>query len=158
MLSPFVRATPGVADGAFECFRRGFRTGRKEFEESDEVFSRVYALTVLQRTRRQLREVGDSGVFYAPREPRLEVVPYGAEHEQGFQRLLNVVEALRLPYFNPVRFLTEENDAEWRLSRTHRFFLLKRAESSMAAFQVTLLGMRARAKRLREDLLQVDES
>ena len=144
-------------DGAFQCFKKGFRTGRREFEESDEVFRKVYELTVLQRTRRQLRELGDAGVFYAPRAPSLDVVPYSEEHQQAFRKLLGVVEALRLPYFNPVRFLTGEKDAEWRLSGTHRFFLLKRAESSMAAFRVTLTRMQERSKRLREELQNVED-
>jgi hypothetical protein len=63
-----------------------------------------------------------------------------------------VVEALTLPYFNPVRFLTSERDAEWRLSRTHRFMLLKGAESSMAGFQLTLQRMREHCVRLRAEL------
>ena len=155
ILSPFVRPVPGVADGAFECFRRGFRTGRKEFEESDEVFHRVYTSTVLQRTRRQLREMGDAGVFYAPRDPKLEVVPYKDSQQAAFRTLLDVVEALRLPYFNPIRYLTAENDAEWRLSGTYRFFLLKRAESSMAALRLTLKGMRERAEKLHAELDEV---
>jgi hypothetical protein len=156
ILSPFLRPTvPGAAGGVFECFKKGFRTGRREFEESDEAFQKVYALTVLQRTRRQLRELGDAGVFYAPRDPKLDLVPYTKTHQHAFQRLLGVVEALRLPYFNPIRFLTSEHDAEWRLSGTHRFFLLKRAESSMAAFRITLQGMRERARRFRDDLKEV---
>jgi hypothetical protein len=158
LLAPFVRTTPGAAGGAFECFKKGIRTGRREFEESDEVFNKVYALTVLQRTRRQLRDQGNAGVFYAPRAPRLDVVPYTEEHQLSFRKLLSVVEALKLPYFNPVRFLTSENDAEWRLSGIHRFFLLKRAESSMAAFRLTLQGMRERASRLRQDLMAVEET
>jgi hypothetical protein len=158
ILSPFVRAAPGAAEGSFECFKKGFRSGRKEFEESDDVFRRVYTLTVLQRTRRQLRELGDAGVFYAPRNPKLEVVPYKAEQQAAFRTLLGVVEAIRLPYFNPVRYLTSESDAEWRLSGTHRFFLLKRAESSMAAFRLTLDGMRRRAQDLRDELSRVKDS
>jgi hypothetical protein len=156
MLSPFLRpAVPGAVGTVFECFKKGVRTGRREFEESDEVFQKVYALTVLQRTRRQLRELGDAGVFYAPRDPKLDLVPYTKTHQHAFQRLLSVVEALRLPYFNPIRFLTSERDAEWRLSGTHRFFLLKRAESSMAAFRITLQGMQERARQLRDDLKEV---
>jgi hypothetical protein len=96
-------------------------------------------------------------VFYAPRAPSLDIVPYSEEHQQAFRKLLGVVEALRLPYFNPVRFLTGEKDAEWRLSGTHRFFLLKRAESSMAAFRVTLQGMQERSKRLLEELQNVED-
>jgi hypothetical protein len=115
----------------------------------------LYALTVLQRTRRQLRELGDAGVYYAPRNPQLDLVPYTKKHQHAFQRLLSAVEALRLPYFNPIRFLTSERDAEWRLSGTHRFFLLKRAESSMTAFRITLQGMQQRARQLREDLQEV---
>jgi len=65
---------------------------------------------------------------------------------------------LRLPYFNPVRYLTSESDAEWRLSGTHRFFLLKRAESSMAAFRLTLDGMRRRTQDLRDELSRVEDS
>jgi hypothetical protein len=158
ILSPFVRPQPGIAEGAFECFKKGFRTGRKEFEEDDDVFRRVYASTVLQRTRRQLRELGDAGVYYAPREPRLDVVPYTRSQQAAFRTLLQVVEALRLPYFNPVRHLTAERDAEWRLSGTYRFFLLKRAESSMAALRITLHGMRARAEKLREELTAVKDN
>jgi hypothetical protein len=158
ILSPFIRPTPGSGDGIFQCFKKGFRTGRREFEESDEVFRKVYELTVLQRTRRQLRELGNAEVFYAPRAPSIDVVPYSEEHQQAFRKLLGVVEALRLPYFNPVRFLTGEKDAEWRLSGTHRFFLLKRAESSMTAFRITLQGMQERAKRLREDLQSVEDN
>src|SRR5262249_45218717 len=158
ILSPFVRTAPGAAEGSFECFKKGFLAGRKEFEESDDVFRRVYSLTVLQRTRRQLRELGDAGVFYAPRNPKLDVVPYSAEQQAAFRTLLGVVEAIRLPNFNPVRYLTNESDAEWRLSGTHRFFLLKRAESSMAAFRLTLDGMRRRAQDLRDELSRVQGS
>jgi hypothetical protein len=157
ILSPFVRPQPGIAEGAFECFKKGFRTGRKEFEEDDDVFRRVYASTVLQRTRRQLREMGDAGVYYAPREPKLDVVPYTRSQQAAFRTLLQAVETLRLPYFNPVRHLTAERDAEWRLSGTYRFFLLKRAESSMSALRITLQSMKARAERLREELDEIKD-
>ncbi|HYO91224.1 MAG TPA: DEAD/DEAH box helicase, partial [Pyrinomonadaceae bacterium] len=158
ILSPFVRPLPGAGEGAFECFKKGFRTGRREFEESDEVFHQVYGSVVLQRTRRQLREMGDAGVFYAPRAPKLDVVDYSPSQQTAFKTLFDVVEALRLPYFNPVRYLTAESDAEWRLSGTYRFFLLKRAESSMAALRLTLQGMKARAEALREQLSGVKDS
>jgi hypothetical protein len=158
ILSPFIRPLPGAADGAFECFKKGFRTGRKEFEESDEIFHQVYASVVLQRTRRQLRDMGDAGVFYASRTPKLDVVDYNISQQTAFQTLLGVVEALRLPYFNPVRYLTAESDAEWRLSGTYRFFLLKRAESSMAALRLTLQNMKARAQDLRKQLIEIKDS
>jgi hypothetical protein len=158
ILSPFVRPLPGAGDGAFDCFKKGFRTGRKEFEESDEVFHQVYGSVVLQRTRRQLREMGDARVFYASRAPKLDVVDYSMSQQTAFQTLLGVVEALRLPYFNPVRYLTAESDAEWRLSGTYRFFLLKRAESSMAALRLTLQNMKARAEELRNQLSEIKDS
>jgi hypothetical protein len=158
ILSPFVRPLPGAGEGAFECFKKGFRTGRKEFEESDEVFHHIYGSVVLQRTRRQLRELGDAGVFYAPRAPKLEVVDYSLSQQTAFQTLFGVVEALHLPYFNPVRYLTAESDAEWRLSGTYRFFLLKRAESSMAALRLTLHSMKARAESLHEQLVGITDS
>ena len=158
ILSPFVRPLPGSGEGAFDCFKKGFRTGRKEFEESDEVFHQVYGSVVLQRTRRQLREMGDAGVFYASRAPKLDVVDYSVSQQTAFQTLLDVVEALRLPYFNPVRYLTAESDAEWRLSGTYRFFLLKRAESSMAALRLTLQNMKARAEELRKQLTEIEDS
>lgn len=158
ILSPFVRPLPGAADGIFDCFKKGFRTGRKQFEESDEIFHAVYGSVVLQRTRRQLREMGDSGVFYAPREPRLDVLNYTGSQQTAFQTLLGVVELLRIPYFNPVRYLTSESDSEWRLSGTYRFFLLKRAESSMAALRLTLQNMRARAEALRDELDGIKDS
>jgi hypothetical protein len=158
ILSPFVRPLPGAGEGAFECFKKGFRTGRKEFEESDEVFNQVYGSVVLQRTRRQLREMGDAGVYYAPRAPRLDVVDYSPSQQTAFRTLFGVVEALRLPYFNPVRYLTAESDAEWRLSGTYRFFLLKRAESSMAALRLTLQNMKARAEALRDQLEGIKDS
>ncbi|HZH32555.1 MAG TPA: helicase-related protein [Pyrinomonadaceae bacterium] len=158
ILSPFVRPLPGAGEGAFECFKKGFRTGRKEFEESDEVFHQIYGSVVLQRTRRQLREMGDAGVFYAPRAPKLDVVDYRPSQQTAFQTLFGVVEALHLPYFNPVRYLTAESDAEWRLSGTYRFFLLKRAESSMAALRLTLRSMKARAEVLREQLAGIKDS
>jgi hypothetical protein len=158
ILSPFVRPLPGSGEGAFDCFKKGFRTGRKEFEESDEVFHQVYGSVVLQRTRRQLREMGDAGVFYASRAPKLDVVDYTMSQQTAFQTLLGVVEALRLPYFNPVRYLTAESDAEWRLSGTYRFFLLKRAESSMAALRLTLQNMKARAEDLRRQLTEIKDS
>jgi superfamily II DNA or RNA helicase len=158
ILSPFVRPLPGAADGIFDCFKKGFRTGRKEFEESDEIFHQVYGSVVLQRTRRQLREMGDSGVFYAPREPKLDVLDYTRSQQTAFQTLLGVVESLRIPYFNPVRYLTAESDSEWRLSGTYRFFLLKRAESSMAALRLTLQNMRARAEALRDELNETKDS
>lgn len=158
ILAPFVRPLPGAGEGAFECFKKGFRTGRKEFEESDEVFQQVYGSVVLQRTRRQLRELGDAGVFYAPRSPKLDVVDYSQSQQTAFRTLFGAVEALRLPYFNPVRYLTAESDAEWRLSGTYRFFLLKRAESSMAALRLTLRNMKARAEALREQLAGIKDS
>jgi hypothetical protein len=158
LLSPFVRPLPGAADGEFECFKKGFRTGRKEFEESDEIFHQVYASVVLQRTRRQLREMGDAGVFYASRAPKLDVVDYNIAQQTAFQTLLGVVEALRLPYFNPVRYLTAESDAESRLSGTYRFFMLKRAESSMAALRLTLRNMKTRAQDLRNKLTEIKDS
>ena len=86
ILSPFIRPAPGAGDGVFQCFKKGFRTGRREFEESDEVFRKVYELTVLQRTRRQLRELGNAEVFYAPRAPSIDVVPYSEEHQQAFRK------------------------------------------------------------------------
>lgn len=158
ILSPFIRSSLNVADGVFDCFKKGFRTGRKEFEESDEIFQRVYGLTVLQRTRRQLREMGNAGVYYAPREPKLDIVPYTPAQQAAFRTLLTVVESIRLPYFNPVRYLTADSDVEWKISGTHRFFLLKRAESSMAAFRHTLQGMQQKAKNLIEQLSLVKDS
>ncbi|MFY9224951.1 MAG: SNF2-related protein [Blastocatellia bacterium] len=158
ILSPFIRVSFNISDGVFDCFKKGFRTGRKEFEESDEIFQRVYGLTVLQRTRRQLREMGNAGVYYAPREPKLDIVPYLPAEQAAFHTLLSVVESIKLPYFNPVRYLTADTDIEWKISGTHRFFLLKRAESSMAAFRHTLQGMQQKAKALKDQLSQVNDS
>lgn len=158
ILSPFIRVSFNISDGVFDCFKKGFRTGRKEFEESDEIFQRVYGLTVLQRTRRQLREMGNAGVYYAPREPKLDIVAYSANEQAAFRTLLSVVESIKLPYFNPVRYLTADTDVEWKISGTHRFFLLKRAESSMAAFRHTLQGMQQKAKALKDQLLEIKDS
>lgn len=158
MLQPFIRPQPTEPREIFGCFTRGFRSGRKEFEESDEIFNQVYARTVLQRTRRQLRESGDARVHYAQRQPFLITVPYDQNQRDAFNRLLTRVEALRLPYFNPIRYLVAEADAENRLSNTHRFFLLKRAESSMVAFEKTLHGMAEKARQLMQELEKIPET
>lgn len=158
MLQPFMRPLPSEPQELFGPFKRGFRAGRKEFEESDDLFYRVYDRAVLQRTRRQLRAAGDARVYYAPRQPFLHLVPYNPRQRAAFQKLLTQIEALKLPYFNPIRYLVSEDDSENRLSNTHRFFFLKRAESSFVAFDQTLQGTAARALHMQGELEKVADT
>lgn len=153
MLQPFAANSPGseVPAKAFRCFST-VKTGQKEFEQDDQLFREVYYLTTLQRTRRQLRESGDSSVFYAPRRPYLLSVPYTPEQRAVFATLLNHIEGLRLPHFNPVRYLTSADASENRLSGIHRFVLLKRAESSMEAFERSLDTLAGKARAMYEEL------
>ena len=160
MLQPFAANTQGTDRPAqvFSCFAKGSKAGQREFEQDTQLFRQVYNLTTLQRTRRQLRESGDSSVFYAPRMPHLVSVPYTSEQRKAFTTLLDKIEELRLPHFNPVRYLTPAESSENRLSGIHRFVLLKRAESGMAAFALSLDALAHKAEVMREELVKVVES
>lgn len=158
MLQPFIQPVASEPQELFGPFKRGFRAGRKEFEESDDLFYRVYDRAVLQRTRKQLRAAGDARVYYAPRQPFLELVPYNSRQRAAFQKLLARIEGLRLPYFNPIRYLVGENDSENRLSNTHRFFFLKRAESSFVAFDQTLQSTAGRALHMQDVLEKIPDT
>ncbi len=153
MLQPFAANSAGseVPTSLFRCFS-SLKTGQKEFEQDSQLFRQIYHLTTLQRTRRQLRESGDSSVFYAPRRPHLVNVPYTPEQRAAFATLLESVEQLRLPHFNPVRYLTSPEAGENRLSGIHRFVLLKRAESSMYAFARSLDTLAKKAGAMRMEL------
>lgn len=159
MLQPFAAVAPGnaVPAEAFRCFST-VKTGQKEFEQDDQLFRLVYNLTTLQRTRRQLRESGDNSVFYAPRRPYLVTVPYTDEQRAAFVNLLEYIEELRLPHFNPIRHLTPEGSSEHRLSGIHRFVLLKRAESSMDAFARSLDTLARKAGEMLEELAKMPSS
>ncbi len=160
MLQPFATTTLGTERPAqaFSCFSKGLKVGQKEFEGDSEVFRQVYNLTALQRTRRQLRESGDSSVFYAPRRPYLVSVMYTPEQKKAFATLLDKIEELRLPHFNPVRYLTSADAGENRLSGIHRFVLLKRAESGMYAFSLSLDTLAFKAKSMGEELEKLADS
>src|SRR6266536_1282892 len=104
---------------AFSCFSKGLDIGQQEFEQDSQVFQQVYNRTTLQRTRRQLHESGDTSVFYATRRPYLVDVKYTPEQKKAFATLLDKIEELRLPHFDPIRYLTtayeqleKVNDAE----------------------------------------------
>jgi hypothetical protein len=153
MLQPFAAATRGsdVPAQVFRCFST-LKAGQKEFEQNDQLFRQVYHLTTLQRTRRQLRESGEHSVFYAPRRPYLVSVPYSPEQRDAFATLLDQIEQLRLPHFHPIRYLTSADSGENRLSGIHRFVLLKRAESSMYAFERSLRHLSEHSRAMFEEL------
>lgn len=143
---------------AWACFGKNLKDGQKEFENSDEIFRQVYALTALQRTRRQLRESSESaGVYYAPRRPYLVSVNYTPEQATAFTNLLEKIQQLRLPHVNFMRYLASD-EVENYLSGFQRFSLLKRAESSMYAFQLSLKNLYNKTKALEQELTQVAES
>jgi len=160
MLQPFAANMRGTDRSmqAFSCFAKGAKAGQKEFEQDTQIFRQVYNLTTLQRTRRQLRASGDTSVFYAPRRPYLVSVLYTPEQQKAFATLLARIDELRLPHFNPVRYLTPAESNENRLSGIHRFVLLKRAESGMVAFALSLDSLAHKAKSLREELEKVTDS
>jgi len=155
MLQPFASNHRGSDRPAqlFACFAEGLKVGQEEFERDDMTFQQIYNRTTLQRTRRQLRESGDTSVFYAPRRPYLVSVPYTPEQQHSFATLLEKIEQLHLPTYNPIRHLTTSDSSENRLSGIHRFQLLKRAESSMYAFASSLQRLAERARNLRQELL-----
>lgn len=157
LLQPFVSTALGkeLPGQVFNCFSKGLKAGQREFEQDGQIFCQVYNSVALQRTRRQLRESGDTSVFYAPRRPYLMSVPYAAEQRKAFATLLDKIEELRLPHFNPVRYLTPADASEGRLSGIHRFVLLKRAESSMHAFALSLDALAIKARSLHEELEKV---
>ena len=160
MLQPFASNRKGADRPAhlFACFSKSLETGQEEFEQDTLIFQQIYSRTTLQRTRRQLRQSGDASVFYAPRRPYLISVPYTPEQQQSFATLLEKIEQLRLPTYNPVRHLTTTDSSENRLSGIHRFQLLKRAESSMYAFAFSLQKLADRARSLFQELSAVDDS
>ncbi len=156
MLQPFASTSLGTErPQSFRCFAKSLKAGQQEFEQDTLTFSQVYNLTALQRTRRQLRESGDTSVFYAPRRPYLVEVPYTPEQKRAFATLLDRIEELRLPHFNPVRYLAPADASEHRLSGIHRFVLLKRAESGMSAFSLSLDALAFKAKAMGEELEKV---
>src|SRR5713101_858493 len=160
MLQPFasnIRGTERPAQ-AFNCFSKGLDVGQQEFEQDTEVFQQVYKRTALQRTRRQLRESGDAQVFYAPRRPYLVNVVYTEEQRKAFATLLDKIEDLRLPHFDPVRHVMTGGERENRLSGIHRFMLLKRAESSMHAFALSLASLADKAQNMFEQLGKVSDA
>src|SRR5579883_1037848 len=160
MLQPFASNRKGTDRPVhlFACFSKSLEAGREEFERDTSIFQQVYSSTTLQRTRRQLRQSGDASVFYAPRRPYLINVPYTPEQRQSFATLLEKIEQLRLPTYNPVRHLTAADSSENRLSGIHRFQLLKRAESSMYAFASSLQKLADKAYTLSQELSAIPES
>jgi superfamily II DNA/RNA helicase len=160
MLQPFAVNVLGTERPAqvFSCFSKGLDVGRQEFEQDTEVFQQVYKRTALQRTRRQLRESGDAKVFYAPRRPYLVNVTYTEEQRKAFATLLDKIEDLRLPHFDPVRHVMAGDERENRLSGIHRFMLLKRAESGMHAFSLSLAALGAKAQDVYEQLEKVSDT
>ena len=160
MLQPFaITALATDRPGEiFSCFSKGLKTGLKEFEQDNQIFNQIYNLTALQRTRRQLRESGDAKVFYAPRRPYLVSVTYTPEQRKAFATLLDKIEELRLPHFNPVRHLVSADASENRLSGIHRFVLLKRAESGMHAFSLSLNTLASKARSMHEGLEKISDN
>ncbi|GHO61270.1 hypothetical protein KSC_001620 [Ktedonobacter sp. SOSP1-52] len=154
MLQPFASNHTGSDRPAhlFACFTKSLKAGQEEFEQDNTTFQHLYNRTTLQRTRRQLRESGDTSVFYAPRRPYLVGVPYTSEQQHSFTTLLGKIEQLYLPSYNPVRRLTSADSSENRLSGIHRFQLLKRAESSMYAFATSLQKLADKARTLQHEL------
>ncbi len=159
ILQPFAANTLGTERPAqaFSCFSKGLDIGQHEFEQDTQVFQQVYNRTTLQRTRRQLRESGDTSVFYAIRRPYLVNVKYTPEQKKAFATLLDKIEELRLPHFDPIRYLTTADERENRLSGIHRFVLLKRAESSMHAFALSLAALASKAQDAYEQLEKVND-
>ncbi|MGH2508183.1 MAG: helicase-related protein, partial [Ktedonobacteraceae bacterium] len=157
MLQPFASNRKGIDRPAhlFACFSKGLAAGQEEFEQNTSLFQHIYSSTTLQRTRRQLRESGDTSVFYAPRRPYLISVPYTPDQQQHFTTLLEKIEQLHLPAYNPIRHLTTADSSENRLSGIHRFQLLKRAESSMYAFASSLQKLADQAQSLSQNLSTV---
>jgi hypothetical protein len=158
MLSPFATNTRGKERPVqvFSCFSQAFQTGLETFEQDTQIFRQVYNFTTLQRTRRQLRESGDTAVFYAQRHPHLVEVVYTPEQRKAFSTLLDKIEELRLPHFNPLRYLTSTDSSALHLSGIHRFTLLKRAESSMKAFSHSLAALAEKAISLRKELESIE--
>lgn len=158
MLYPFVVSAPFTDRPAqtWGCFAMSFKDGLRQFESNTEIFQQIYALTTLQRTRRQLRESGETSVFYAPRRPYLVGVPYTTEQSQIFASLLDKIQQLRLPHINFMRYLSGDS-AENYLSGFQRFGLLKRAESSMYAFGNSLQAMSQKAIAFLKELQQLSE-
>ncbi len=160
ILQPFAANTLGTERPAqaFSCFSKGLDVGQQEFEQDSQVFQQVYNRTTLQRTRRQLHESGDTSVFYATRRPYLVDVKYTPEQKKAFATLLDKIEELRLPHFDPIRYLTTADERENRLSGIHRFVLLKRAESSMHAFALSLAALASKAQDAYEQLEKVNDA
>lgn len=160
MLQPFASNRKGTDRPAhlFACFAKGLVKGREEFEQDTSLFQQIYHSTTLQRTRRQLRQSGDTSVFYASRRPYLISVPYTPEQQQHFTTLLEKIEQLHLPAYNPIHFLTTSDSSENRLSGIHRFQLLKRAESSMYAFAASLQKLADQAQALSDKLSTVADN
>jgi Helicase conserved C-terminal domain/SNF2-related domain len=160
ILQPFAANTLGTERPAqaFSCFSKGLDVGQQEFEQDTKVFQQVYNRTTLQRTRRQLRESGDTSVFYATRRPYLVNVKYTPEQRKAFATLLDKIEELRLPHFDPIRYLTTADEREKGLSGIHRFVLLKRAESGMHAFALSLAALASKAQEAYEQLEKVNDT
>jgi nucleoside-triphosphatase THEP1 len=160
MLQPFAASILGKErpTHAFNCFSKSLDVGQQEFEQDTEVFQQVYKRTALQRTRRQLRESGDAQVFYAPRRPYLVNVAYTEEQRKAFATLLDKIDDLRLPHFDPLRHVMAGGEHENRLSGIHRFMLLKRAESSMHAFALSLTSLADKAQYMFEQLGKVSDT
>lgn len=160
MLQPFAANRKGTDRPAhfFACFAKGLEAGQQEFEQDTHLFQHIYNCTTLQRTRRQLRQSGDTSVFYAPRRPYLISVDYTPEQRHSFATLLEKIEQLRLPAYNPIRHVTAANSSESGLSGIYRFQLLKRAESSMYAFSLSLQKLGTKAQAILQALSAVAES
>ncbi len=160
MLRPFAANSVGteIPSYIFSCFSKGLEAGRQQFEQDSELFHQVYRHMVLQRTRRQLQQSGETQVFYAARRPYFIDVNYTAEQRHAFGTLLHRIEQLRLPYDHPAQHLIDSKAGEHRLSGLHRFRLLKRAESSMGAFTISLQTMANKAESMLTALADVSDS
>ena len=85
-------------------------------------------------------------------------VKYTPEQKKAFATLLDKIEELRLPHFDPIRYLTTADERENRLSGIYRFVLLKRAESSMHAFALSLAALASKAQVAYEQLEKVNDA
>jgi len=159
MLQPFAANQMGTEIPAhlFYCFSQGREEGLKVFEQDTHLFQQIYSRTTLQRTRRMLRQSEDAQVFYAPRRPYLVSVEYSPEQRRAFATLLQKITRLRLPHAHPAYRLTAREGEESHLSGIHRFLLLKRAESSMYAFALTLENLAKKEQEMYDSLLRVEE-
>lgn len=124
----------------------------KAFEIDNQAFNSFWEDLFLQRTR---KTYGGEGVSFANRNFPVVEVKYEYTKEKAFAANYERISRLSLPYMDPLRYLDDKND-EFTSDRL-KMLILKRADSSWAAFISTISNIKSKVVQLINDIKHVQE-